>query len=72
MQHDRMSRKNNTSGYRGVVFDKSKNRHRAMIRVDGKLNHLGYYLEAREAAVAYDAAAEDLYGPDAVLNFPVE
>lgn len=64
--------KNNTSGYRGVSWDKSRKRWMAKIEVDRRQVHLGRF-EIRElAALAYDAAAKRYFGEFASLNFPNE
>jgi len=55
--------------YTGVVYDRSKNSFRAMIRVERKLHHLGYFKHAVLAALAYDDAASDVYGDPNRLNF---
>ena len=46
----------NTSGYRGVTFDKSKkqNNWKAQIRINSCTMYLGYFYTAIEAASAYD------------------
>lgn len=53
-RNTRKIRSNNTSGYRGIVFDKKRNKFRAKISVDNKSIHLGRFITALEAARAYD------------------
>jgi len=50
-------RADNTSGYKGVVFNKSHGRYLARIGLHGKRRHLGYFATAAEAGSAYEAAA---------------
>ena len=38
--------------------------------VDGKLIHLGYFIDEMDAASAYDEAAMKYHGDFARLNFP--
>ena len=45
---------NNTSGYKGVSFDKKSNKYVAKISINGKLNHLGLFETAEEASRAYE------------------
>ena len=59
---------NNTVGYRGV-YKNGKN-FRAMIRIDGKNNHIGIYDTAKEAAIAYDRAVLKANKSTTLLNFP--
>jgi hypothetical protein len=62
---------NNTSGFKGVREAKwatGPKRWRATIFVDGKHNHLGYFFSPEEAAVAYDYAAERVWGEFANPN----
>lgn len=63
-------RSDNTSGFKGVTLTRSTRRWRALIVVDGRREHLGYFDDAAEAARAYDRAALDLFGEFARLNFP--
>jgi hypothetical protein len=60
---------NNTSGYRGVRWKKGG--WEVAIYHAGRKRHVGRYPTAIRAALAYDAAAAELLGADAVLNFPV-
>lgn len=59
---------NNTSGYKGVHWDKRKNKWRAMIGFEMKLKHIGHYEDIKEAASAYNQAALNLFGEFAKLN----
>lgn len=47
----------NKSGYKGVSFNKEKNRWRSAIRIMGKDILIGYYKTPEEASVAYQKAA---------------
>lgn len=49
---NRGKNKNNTSGYKGVSFDKSKKKYLAHIKMDGKLYFLGRYETAIKAYLA--------------------
>ena len=65
-------RKHSSSVYRGVCWDKARNRWKAGIYVDGKHKHLGRFRSEIEAARKYDdAAIEAGYLPEA-LNFPFD
>lgn len=58
------------SGFKGVTWNKRDENWKAQIGSRGKHYHLGYYLIAEEAAMAYDEAARRLHGEFATLNFP--
>ena len=59
---------NNTIGFRGVW--RNGNRWAATIRYNHKQKYLGNYETPEKAAQAYDAAARQLHGAFATLNFP--
>jgi hypothetical protein len=61
---------NNTSGYKGVSFDKSRNKWHVAIKVNGLHINKGRYDTVEEAARAYDEAARYYFGEYAGLNFP--
>ena len=46
--------KNNTSGYKGVSYNKRRGDYKAQIRVNLKSIHLGYFKSAVEGAIAYN------------------
>ncbi|MCL2575711.1 MAG: AP2 domain-containing protein [Defluviitaleaceae bacterium] len=54
--------KNNTSGVRGVSFNKRKQKWRAYIRFKGKSMHLGYFDELEDAKAARVAAEVRVFG----------
>ena len=58
----------NTTGFRGVSKSKG-NRFQALIRISGKLQHIGMFGTAKEAAEAYDQAALQAKFPRSELNF---
>ena len=53
--------RNNTSGYRGVVWVKKSNKWRALIKINSRLLHLGLFTDIAEAVAAYAAAAAKLH-----------
>jgi len=55
-------RKDNTSGYRGVSWNKASGKWKAYIQVDGKQKHLGYFKELEDAVRAYKEAELKYYG----------
>jgi hypothetical protein len=61
---------NNKSGFKGVCWHKRRQKWIAQIHVSGKRTHLGYFDDPIAAARAYDAAALELHGAFARLNFP--
>jgi len=58
----------NTSGYKGVVWNRERNRWRAQIVVEGRSIYLGSFIDLIEAAQAYDVAAQHHFGEFARLN----
>lgn len=55
-------RSTNTSGYRGVSFNKAKGKYMACIEHKGKAHNLGYYNNPEEAHEAYKARAKEIFG----------
>jgi signal peptidase I len=51
----------NTSGYKGVTWNKTSKNWRAVIGVDYKRIHIGYYNDPETAAKAYNRAAKILH-----------
>lgn len=63
-------RADNTSGFKGVSWDSRISRWYARIHINGERRWLGYFADARSAALAYDSAARELFGEFARLNLP--
>lgn len=61
-------RSDNTSGFKGVTWKSGARKWYAQIRDGKKRKHLGAFDDAADAAKAYDAAAERLFGEFAWLN----
>lgn len=57
------------TGYRGVYPNQTAGRYKAMIRYNYKLVYIGTFGSPKEAALAYDNKAKELFGDLAVLNF---
>ena len=58
----------NTVGYRGV--SKNRKKFQTNIRIDGKINYIGIFDKANEAAIAYDRAVLKANKSTTLLNFP--
>ena len=68
----RLSKAGCYSQYRGVTWDKRKNKWMAHITHEKKSIFLGYFNSEIDAAHAYDQAAIKYHGEFARLNFPLE
>lgn len=60
--------KNHTSVYKGVSWQKSRNKWFAVIGINGKTYNLGRYNNEIDAAKAYNKKAIELFGEFAYLN----
>ena len=70
LQNSRNSkkRKDNTSGYKGVSWNKQKNKWVAKAWMKGKQIHLGYFENIGVASSAYNKGIKKLYGEFARPN----
>jgi hypothetical protein len=68
--HNRRLKRNNSSGFKGVHWRRRDKVWQALLKIDGKLLHLGLFLTAEAGARAYDKAALKYFGDYACLNFP--
>lgn len=55
-------RKTNTSGFKGVTWDKSRNKWMAQIQVNKRFVYLGRFNDPAQAHEAYKAAAQKHFG----------
>ena len=62
-------RKNSSSKYKGVTWDKYRKMWQARIGLYGKRKLVGYFKDEIQAAKAYDEAAKKYHKEFAVLNF---
>jgi hypothetical protein len=60
---------NNTSGFKGVSWDNSRNKWQVHISVKGKSTYIGRYETKEMAAIAYDEAARKYHNEFAKTNF---
>jgi len=61
-------RKDNTSGYKGVVWHKQHKKWYAQISINGRSRFIGLFRDKLEAVKAYNNKAEQCYGEYARLN----
>lgn len=52
----------NTTGYKGVWFDKRRGKFVAALKVEGTTKHIGYFTLASDAHDAYKQAAREYFG----------
>jgi hypothetical protein len=57
-----------SSHFKGVCFDAKAKKYRADIRKNKKRTGLGFFTDPIDAAIAYDLAAQELYGEFAMTN----
>ena len=62
-------RRDNTSGFKGVTWNKHKEKWQAQITHNKKHRFLGYFSTAKEAAKSYDEYATKHFGQFAHVNF---
>jgi hypothetical protein len=67
-QRNRGKQKNNTSGYKGVHWNKSHGQYHARTIHNGKEISGGYFDSPREAAAKYNELAKIYHGEFAFLN----
>lgn len=66
--YNRGAQSNNTTGFKGVCYDRSRGLYMASISAERKQHNLGRFTTAEEAARAYNEAAIKLHGEYACLN----
>jgi hypothetical protein len=71
-QGNRKINKNNTSGYRGVSWEKTNQKWKACVYKNNKQIWLGLFDSKEKAAIAYNDAAIIYFGDFATLNFVKE
>ena len=67
-QYNQRPQKGKSSQYKGVSWHKQSKKWQAYIKNNGKLKHLGHFVDEIDASKAYDAAAKKLFGEFARLN----
>jgi hypothetical protein len=56
------ARANNTSGYKGIGWDKERSKWKAQIKIKGKTKAIGRYKSLEDAREAYLTVAKEVYG----------
>ncbi len=59
-----------SSAFKGVHWQKQKEKWCAQIKFNGHSMHIGYFDDPERAALAYDEKARELFGEFARTNFP--
>ena len=66
--HNSKIPRNNTTGFKGVVFHRNTKKFMAQIAVNKKRIYLGLFSSLKEAALAYNEGAKKYFGEFANLN----
>ena len=67
-QWNKKPRKNTSSIYKGVSWQKTANKWKSEIRINNKPQYLGLFINEIDAALAYNKKAIELFGEYAYLN----
>ena len=67
---NRRSTPGSSSQFKGVSWNRRHNKWHAVIDIDQKTRHIGFFVDETEAAKAYDRKAKEHFGEFAYLNFP--
>jgi hypothetical protein len=67
-KHNMILTRSNSSGFKGVAWQKRRGTWRAKIAIQGKEKYIGAFSDKVEAARAYDEAAKQLHGEFARTN----
>ena len=68
MNRTKETNRNTSSRYKGVNFNKNNNKWRSQIGINKVSHHLGYFVSEKQAALAYNKKAVELFGEYASLN----
>lgn len=60
-----------SSEYRGVYWDKRRQKWHASLQHAGQRHFIGYFSDEKDAAKAFDMKARELGWPEQGLNFPI-
>jgi hypothetical protein len=61
-QHNKGLTKSNTSGVKGVSWNKRNEKWEAQLKFEGKKLHVGYFIDIKEAETAIKKLREQLHG----------
>lgn len=58
---NRLAQKNNTSGFKGVTWHKTRGKWRSSMMLNRKSIHIGHFDSANQASIAYEAYTKEIY-----------
>ena len=67
---NRKSVRGSSSSFKGITWHRGVRKWQAAIKAHGRQHYLGVFASEVDAAKAYDAAAREMHGDFARLNFP--
>ncbi len=62
------TKSNNISNFKGVHFDNRRGNYQSMIRVKGKLQHIGMFSKPEDAAYAFNICSKKIHKEFAYFN----